>query len=71
MLSLKNETWLEEDEEPLTKERFAEIITLKSIAAYSDGSLTLYFDDNDIFWGHSIVVNVKKNHVLHDASIAG
>ena len=71
LLSLKNETWLEEDEEPLTKERFAEIITLKSIAAYSDGSLTLYFDDNDIFWGHSIVVYVRKNHVLYDANIAG
>ena len=70
LLSLKNETWLEGQEEPLTKEEFIERLELESILAFSDGSFSLYFDDNDIFWGHGVVVNVE-NSVLLDVNLAG
>jgi len=71
LLDLKNEIWLNGEEEPLNKNSFAETIELESIAAYSDGSFTLYFDDKDNFWGHAIVVDVDKDYVLVDAQIAG
>lgn len=70
LLRLKNETWLEDQEQPFTKEKFIETLELRSIIAFSDGSFSLYFDDNDIFWGHSIVVDVE-NSVLLDANLAG
>jgi hypothetical protein len=70
LLSLKNETWLEEGEAPMTNEKFIETIELDGILAFSDGSFSLYFDDNDIFWGHSIVVEVEEGKLL-DADLAG
>lgn len=70
LLRLKNETWLEDQEEPITQEAFIETLELEGITAFSDGSFSLYFDDNDIFWGHSIVVDVEDN-VLIDANLAG
>ena len=70
LLSLKNETWLEEGEAPMTNEKFVETIELDGILAFSDGSFSLYFDDNDIFWGHAIVVEVEEGKLL-DATLAG
>ena len=70
LLRLKNETWLEDQEEPITRETFIETLELEGITAFSDGSFSLYFDENDIFWGHSIVVDVEDN-VLIDANLAG
>lgn len=70
LLPLKNETWLEDQEEPITEEEFIETLDLEGITAFSDESFSLYFDDNDMFWGHSIVVDVKDN-VLIDANLAG
>lgn len=71
LLDLKNETWLEEGEEPLSQDKFRNTIALCSIIAFGDGSFTLYFDDNDIFWGHSIAVEIDENLVLQDAELAG
>lgn len=73
LLTLKNETWLDEDEDeqPLSAEAFAERVEWRSVVAYSEGSFTLYFDDNDLFWGHSIIVEVDKDLQLKRANLAG
>jgi len=71
LLSLKNETWLDEEEEPLSEKEFVQKITLDSIIAFSDRSFTIYFNDNDLFWGHAIAVDVNKERTLTDANIAG
>lgn len=71
LLDLKNNSWLGEEERPLTKEAFMETIELKAITAFSDGSFELYFDDGDLFWGHTILVSVDKAYELMEAEIAG
>ena len=71
LLDLKNEVWLEEQEEPLSKEKFIETIELEGISAFSDGNFTLYFADNDIFWGHTIVVDVDQDYIMTGADLAG
>ncbi|MFT3822614.1 MAG: DUF2262 domain-containing protein [Chitinophagaceae bacterium] len=71
LLDIKNDSWLEEDEIPLTSAAFANQIELDAITAFADGSLEIYFFDNDIFWGHSIQVSVDSDFVLSDADITG
>jgi uncharacterized protein (TIGR03067 family) len=56
LLELKNDAWREDDEPELTPEQFAARISLQSVVVHGDGALTLYHDDGDLFWGHSIQV---------------
>lgn len=71
LLDIKNSSWLEEDETPLTAAGFATQISLDAVTSFADGSLEIHFFDNDIFWGHSIQVSVNEGFVLADADIAG
>ena len=49
--------WNDDADKPhINKEDFAKLITLTSITICED-ILTFWFDDGDIFWGHSIVVD--------------
>ncbi len=45
----------------ITEKEFAERITICDISFDSDGDFTVYYDDDDMFWGHSVVVygNIK------------
>lgn len=70
LLELKNEVWLDENEELLTPEQFKTRIMLKSIAIWSDG-VELYHDDGDLFLGHSILVRMDSNDRFIDAHLAG
>lgn len=56
LLPLKNDVWLDDDEEPLTSEAFKERMTLQSITLYPDGSFDFFHDDGELFWGHAIQV---------------
>ena len=44
---------------------------LDDICVNSDGSITLYYDDGDMFWGHAIEVDVEDDGTYSDANIAG
>lgn len=57
LLSLKNESWLDEDELEVTNEQFKNRMKLDSITVYSDGSFEFWHDDGDLFWGHSILIS--------------
>ena len=46
------------------------IITLASITI-SEDIITFWFDDGDIFWGHSIVVESDYDFNFTDAHIEG
>ncbi len=72
LLELKNETWIDdEDEEPLTSTQFQQRMTLESISIDSEGEISFYHNDGDLFWGHCILVTMdSKNHFI-DAEIAG
>jgi hypothetical protein len=56
LLPLKNDSWLDEDEEELTAGEFRDLMTLESIIVRTDGGFTFYFNDGDLFWGHTIQI---------------
>jgi hypothetical protein len=71
LLELKNDSWLEEDEEPLTASQFVERMTLESITIYPDGGFDFLHNDGDLFWGHSIQVTGTLREGPTDADIPG
>jgi hypothetical protein len=72
LLTIKNETWIEdEDEEPLTIDRFKQQMTLESISIDSDGEVYFYHNDGDVFWGHCILVTMDNENNFIVAEIAG
>jgi hypothetical protein len=71
LLELKNSTWLEEDEQPLSAADFAARITLLSVTVYAGGGFEFLYHDGDLFWGHVIEVSGSlENGVMH-ADILG
>jgi hypothetical protein len=54
LLTLKNETWLDEDEPPLSEEDLLERACLEAISVWPDGEVELMHHDDDMFWGHGI-----------------
>jgi|GEM_PF-364894 len=71
LLDLKNESWLEEGEEKITRDDFLRRVSLSSVTVYSDGSFEFWYDDGDLFWGHSIMVSGSIEGGLDDAGIHG
>ena len=71
LLELKNDCWLEDDEEEVTKEKFIEALELCDIVFESEGEFTFWFCDGDLFWGHSIIVEGNIDGTLNSAYIAG
>ena len=71
LTDLANEWLQEEDEEEITEEDFASRITLNEITAETDGEFIFWFDDDDIFLGHSICVTGTIENGFDDAEIAG
>lgn len=67
------EDWRDEDEtsEPITAESFARRITLSEITFEADGSGMLWYDDDDIFFGHVIAVSVTADRTFTDAQMMG
>lgn len=57
LLGLKNDAWLDEDETEFNAEAFKSRLTLNSINVGADGSFEFWFDDGNLFWGHSIRVS--------------
>ena len=71
LLDLKNEEWMDVDEEPLTKSEFKAGLTVSEILLFAGGSFQLFLDDNDMFWGHHIVIDVDETGAFSGATIAG
>lgn len=63
----------DEDEEPeeITEEAFAKRITIESVCFDPDGEFTVYFGDDDMFWGHSVVVYGDIVDGPNDAQMEG
>jgi hypothetical protein len=71
LLSLKNDGWLEEGEEPLEAGDFLSRLRLQSIGVKPYDGFEFWFDDGDLFWGHSIEVYGSFAEGLGEASIQG
>ncbi|MBL9161026.1 MAG: DUF2262 domain-containing protein [Verrucomicrobiales bacterium] len=71
LLSLKNEGWLQMGEPDLTEGEFLKMLTLESISIEPDGLFEFWFDDGEIFFGHSIMVSGTLAEGPKDAGIHG
>lgn len=61
----------DEEVPEITEESFAQRIELTSIAMDPDGSFSAYFDDDDMFFGHCIVVYGTLEGGVSSAVMAG
>ncbi|MGL5062468.1 MAG: DUF2262 domain-containing protein [Microcoleus sp.] len=71
LLELKNQTWLDENEEPLTMEKFKSCMILESLVISSEGDVQFYYNDGDLFWGHYILIAMDSSDLFVDADIPG
>ncbi|MBN1486941.1 MAG: DUF2262 domain-containing protein [Anaerolineae bacterium] len=70
LLELQNSEWAS-DGEVVTETEFISRMRLTSILLYPDHSFELYYDDGDLFWGHTIVVVADDTQDFTVADIAG
>lgn len=74
LTELANE-WLNEsdegDAEEITQETFAKRMEIREVTVSPDGSLSLLYNDDDMFWGHVIEIIVEPNGEIASADIAG
>jgi len=69
LLTIHNETW---NEESITsKSEFINRIKLEGILFFCDGNAELYYNDGDLFWGHTIVVRINENGQYQDSQVYG
>ena len=71
LLELKNDAWLDDDEEEITRDGFIEAIEFCDISLESNGEFTFWFDDGDLFWGHTIIAEGNIDGTFSSAHIAG
>lgn len=72
LLPLKNDIWLDEDEEtPLTPQQFKQRMALESLVFYAEGDVTFYYQDGDLFWGHIIELWMDAADNFIGAHISG
>lgn len=71
LIDLKNHTWRDDDEPPVTAETFEASIRLRAVSVRADGSADLWHDDGEMFFGHGICVRMAGDGRYVDADIAG
>lgn len=59
-----------EDLAAITEESFAGRIVISELSIDAEGDYEVYYDD-DMFWGHVIIVNGSVDGGMEDACIAG
>ncbi|MDI2090510.1 DUF2262 domain-containing protein [Commensalibacter oyaizuii] len=69
LLPLKNDSWLHEDQDPLTPQEFIDKLELETILLDKDGSFYFTFNDHDLFWGHTISTLGSLEQGITDSSI--
>ena len=75
MIDLKNDNWLNEDEitgeleQEITIDEFRKQIYIESFYFKENFTATIYCNDNNLFWGHSININIDENGSYKNAHI--
>lgn len=69
LLEIYNSSW--NDDAPLDAATFMRRMTLESMVLYPEGSAEIYYADDDMFWGHVIIVRMAEDGQLTEATIAG
>lgn len=71
LIKLKNESWLDEKELPVSEQAFMNTIEPESILAFPDETFEIYFNDNNLFWGHSIRVEIDEAFKIQAVNLLG
>jgi len=71
LLPLKNEAWLEEDDDELLPEEFKARMTLDAITVRPNGSFEFWHRDGDMFWGHAVHISGSLARGLTGADTPG
>lgn len=71
LVSNNYRNWLSEQEKPISLNEFVETIEFEGVNAFAEGSFEIYFNDHNLFGGHTIIVDINEIFELEDANIAG
>jgi hypothetical protein len=71
LLEGKNEDWLRDGEEPLSEQDFRRRLTLDAIEVDPDGDVELLIEDDGMFWGHQIIVNLDSAYRITRVNLEG
>lgn len=69
LLEVKNDAWIKADEEIVNEDNFVNKMVLESISINNDKSATVFYQDNDLFWGHAIIVEIDNKFKFVDAGL--
>lgn len=61
----------DENAEEITLEAFAERLTISEVCVSTEGDFELFYDDDDMFWGHVVIVSGNIETGIADAQMAG
>lgn len=61
----------DENAEEMTKEDFARRLMISEVCVSTDGNFEIFYDDDDMFWGHVVIVSGNIETGIDDAYIAG
>ena len=61
----------DENAEEMTKEDFAKRLMISEVCVSTDGNFELFYDDDDMFWGHVVIVSGNIETGIDDAYMAG
>jgi hypothetical protein len=71
LLHVKNEGWLDDEEEPLTPEQFKARLALGSIEFAPDGFVSFYYDCDEMFTDHCLMVMMDDAGQFIAAGVEG
>jgi hypothetical protein len=71
LLEDKNDSWLEDDEDPLTEAEFRRKIKIAAINIGPDGELELLLYDSGMFWGHVLTVRLDSEFQIVRVNLEG
>jgi hypothetical protein len=70
LLSLKNDGWLEQDEQPLSADEFRKRLELSGVTLNVDGTAEIWFTADDMFTDHGVSVQLDAEGCPVSANIA-
>ena len=71
LLPLKNSSWLEAGEQPLSPQTFLSQISLTNIQVFASGAFEFWFDDGGLFLEHLLVIEANHETGPISATLAG
>ena len=61
----------DENAEEITQECFAKRLSISEVSVSTDGNFEIFYDDDDMFWGHVVIVSGNIETGIDDTYMAG